>query len=101
MLRRVCGMAHRLQVGDVLLPLLRVGTDGTECLECGRICRIPEIGAGSLCSDRPLTLRIELAIAGDLAGPWHAHLLCCERCAVAVRNGIDPAGGVAVGVCRW
>ena len=47
-LRRVSGMAHRLQVGDVLLPLLRVGADSAEGLERGRVCCIAKISAGSL-----------------------------------------------------
>ena len=64
-LRRVGGMAHRLQVGDVLFPLLRVGANSTEGLDRGRIRSVSKISAGSLGSDCPLPLRIELAIAGE------------------------------------
>src|SRR5579875_3095635 len=94
-------MAHRLQVRDVLLALLRVGADGAEGLECGRVGCVAEIRARSLGSDCSLPLRIELAIAGDLADTRNADLLGGDGRAIAVRNGVDPAGGIAVGVGRW
>jgi hypothetical protein len=98
---RVRGMAHRLQVRDVLLPLLRVGADGTEGLDSGRVGRVAEIRARTLGSDSPLPLRIELAITGELADTRNADLLSSKRCPTAGRNRVDPTGGIAVGVGRW